>query len=109
MKKYSLYDVFTEPITFDVWVTANGRGRLVKLEEPLEPGKVYETDDERLIGSLESKEIKRIYTNELEQLLKKSGVPYHLGNPKNPTQPKKCSSCSGRRIHIFYKVVRVYE
>lgn len=66
----------------------------------LVPDKVYETDDEAMLNFFRGYKRKVRYNAELEEALKKNGVPY---------ETEYCKSCGGRIKKISYRVVEVMD
>lgn len=85
--------LYMMPITRRGVVTYNNYQRL-------EPGKVYETDDEATIRYLKEKMQIIRYTKEIENALKEAGVSY---------ETEMCRSCGGKVKKIKYKLVEVIE
>lgn len=66
----------------------------------LVPDKVYETDDEAMIGFFKAYRREVRYNAELERALKENDVPFEL---------KYCKSCGGKIKKIRYPLVEVIE
>ena len=66
----------------------------------LVPGKVYETDDEAMLGFFREDKRKVRYNSEIERALKENDVPYEI---------EMCRSCGGKIKKIKYQVVEVAE
>lgn len=100
---YKLADVIDTPQKLNVVATVekNGSSYCKYCVIRLKPGEKYAvTDDSVLMNSLRSVTTKVKYSEEVEQLLKKSGVPYTV---------KACPSCGGRVKKIEYHVVQFVE
>lgn len=99
MKRYRLYEAFKHPEIIDVVVFKNKRKHHTNIK--LEPGKIYETDDEFLIKTLGYAKLMKPYSKQLEDHLTATDTPYSL---------VKCNACGGNRGRkLEYKVVKIYE
>ena len=96
--KYKLNDIITTPSTFYVQQSsANGRTKWGSMR--LMPGKIYETDDKKLIESLSVRGYMKVpYNEKLEQTLKDHGKDYTV---------EVCKSCGGRVKKIKYHAVEI--
>ena len=66
----------------------------------LEPGKVYQSDDEAMLNWFRNYKQKVRHSESLERLLKSNNVPYTI---------EFCKSCGGRIKKIYYQLVEVFE
>lgn len=66
----------------------------------LEPGKVYETDDEAMLNFFRSHKRLVRYNADIEKALADNGVPYDI---------EYCKSCGGRIKKISYQLVEVFD
>ena len=96
--KYKLIDAELVPIT--LYMVPVTKGNLVTYNHylRLEPGKVYETDDEAQIDYLKNKVTTVKYSKDLEDALE--GTDYEI---------KMCRSCSGRIKKIAYHPIEEVE
>lgn len=94
---FKLIDAVKSPTTINVAEKSNGRTRNKHVK--LFPGEKYKLpDDEVYIASLKAAKVQRPKTKDLEDALKRSGVPY---------EEKACKSCGGRVIKLHYCVIEV--
>lgn len=98
MTKYRLNEVINVPTTFYIQQTS-GTGRIKWGSLRLDPGVVYESSDERLIGSLMQRSYMKVaYNEKLEARLKELGKEYDV---------EICKSCGGRVKKIRYHAVEI--
>lgn len=96
---YKLVSVIDNVITINVAESRNGHTHYGHLK--LEPNKIYTTDGDTILeNSLRKYELKKVYTEQLENALKQAGVPYEV---------KMCRQCGGRKRNLFYNPVEVFE
>lgn len=98
--KYKLSDVVTSPTTLYLQKTGD-RGLRRWGSMRLDPGKIYETDDEILIESLSAKKSVLVpYNPKLEERLKELGKEYSV---------ELCKACGGRVKKIRYDAVEILK
>lgn len=100
MAKYKLISAIDVPMTLNVATLSNGYTKYGHIR--LIPGKIYELpeNDPPLVNSLRKAKLKKNYSVELEEALKKTNTPYEV---------KMCQSCGGRVKKIEYSVVEIIE
>lgn len=104
MAKYRLNSAERVQVRIDhvaVTKTINGKPKVTYSNYmKLVPGKVYETDDQAMLGFFKKYRRKVRYNAELERALKEHNVPYEV---------EMCRSCGGRIKKISYQVVEVFD
>jgi len=102
--RYRLNKAETAPVTIhNVAVTKSVGGREIVSYSNyirLVPGKVYESDDEAMLGFFRAYRRKVRHTEALERNLRSNDVPYEI---------EYCKSCGGKVRKISYQVVEVYD
>ena len=104
MAKVRLNKAETVPVTINnvaKTVVRNGKAIVTYSNYiRLAPGKVYETDDEAMLGFFRNYTTLIRYNAQTEEALKNNGVPYSI---------EYCKVCSGRVKKIKYHVVEVID
>lgn len=104
MGKYRLNKAETKPITINnVACTKNIRGRDIVTYSnyiKLIPNKIYQTDDEAMLGFFRQHKVKARYTAGLENTLKRLEIPYEI---------EYCKTCGGRVKKLKYQLVEVLD
>lgn len=98
--RYKLIEIEKNPVTLRSFPKTVRNHVSYSHYQRLEPGKVYETDDEAQIQFLKEHRERVRYNASLEDALKAAGIPYEV---------IRCKSCGGRVRKIEYNNVEVME
>ena len=98
-KYFKLIDAIDTQMTLNVAKKQNGFVKYGHIT--LQPGARYElTDDVIFKESLKGARVKKAYSKELEEVLKKHNIPY---------EEIYCKTCGGRTKKLSYAIVEVVE